>query len=493
VAEALRLIPANPPSAARARALGQAAGLRLFSGNLPAGSAMAAQAIAMAVTTGALGEEAFARGVLGWCQALSGDVDRGISTYRQGMAIAERLAGPEGIALGHANYAALLDRVGRSDASLDAALEGIAIVRRLGVSRTYGGILLGHATKALFDLGRWDEALSMADQGLDLDPVGLSAIWLHVNHARLDTNQGRYQDATEHLRMARALGPAVGRSETYAMALLAAQADLARWQGRLGEVRTAVELGAASIMAERPLDPALGWLAATGLRAEADAAIAAQARHDLAAVADSRERGAAIVDLSRRLASVPARSADGRRDAILSLCRAEDGRLMGRPDAPDPSGWEDVARRWETLGRPYPAAYAQFRAAEAALGRRGPRDSARRQLDAAHATTVRLGAIPLRDEIELLARHARIELRGAPTEATAARDGIGLTERESEVIRLVAAGWSNQQIADALFITRKTASVHVSNAMAKLGAGNRVEAAAIAHRLGLAGEVRTLA
>jgi DNA-binding NarL/FixJ family response regulator len=82
-----------------------------------------------------------------------------------------------------------------------------------------------------------------------------------------------------------------------------------------------------------------------------------------------------------------------------------------------------------------------------------------------------------------LARNARIDLGGAPPEEPG--DPLGLTERESEVVRLVAAGRSNQQIADELFITRKTASVHVSNVLGKLGAANRVEAAAIAHRLGL--------
>jgi DNA-binding NarL/FixJ family response regulator len=130
-----------------------------------------------------------------------------------------------------------------------------------------------------------------------------------------------------------------------------------------------------------------------------------------------------------------------------------------------------------------------LRAAEAELGRRGSRERIGQHLRSAHRITVRLGATPLRDEIELLARHARIDLGDAPTEPQTARDGIGLTQRESEVVRLVAAGWSNQQIADALFITRKTASVHVSNIMAKFGASNRVEAAAVAHRLGLVGEV----
>ena len=61
---------------------------------------------------------------------------------------------------------------------------------------------------------------------------------------------------------------------------------------------------------------------------------------------------------------------------------------------------------------------------------------------------------------------------------------FGLTARESEILRLVAGGWTNQQIADALFITRKTASVHVSNILGKLGVESRVEAAAMAHRLG---------
>ena len=60
-----------------------------------------------------------------------------------------------------------------------------------------------------------------------------------------------------------------------------------------------------------------------------------------------------------------------------------------------------------------------------------------------------------------------------------------LTERELEVLRLVAGGWTNQQIGDRLFITRKTASVHVSNILGKLGVDSRGAAGAIAYRLGL--------
>jgi DNA-binding CsgD family transcriptional regulator len=98
-----------------------------------------------------------------------------------------------------------------------------------------------------------------------------------------------------------------------------------------------------------------------------------------------------------------------------------------------------------------------------------------------------MGARPLLDDVRALARRARLSLESASSEPTAVADPVpfGLTDREREVLTLVAAGRSNGQIAAALFISPKTASVHVSNILAKLGVSGRVEAAAVAHRLGL--------
>ena len=67
---------------------------------------------------------------------------------------------------------------------------------------------------------------------------------------------------------------------------------------------------------------------------------------------------------------------------------------------------------------------------------------------------------------------------------------LGLTARETEVLRLLAAGRSNRQIGEALYISTKTASVHVSNILAKLGVATRGEAAAVAHRLRLFVDLR---
>src|SRR5262249_20337356 len=95
---------------------------------------------------------------------------------------------------------------------------------------------------------------------------------------------------------------------------------------------------------------------------------------------------------------------------------------------------------------------------------------------------------------QALIRRARLAVDDGGTESAAAPgpaarpdefERLGLTGREAEVLLLVADGMSNSQIAARLFISRKTASVHVSNILAKLGVATRVEAAALAHRRGL--------
>jgi DNA-binding NarL/FixJ family response regulator len=144
------------------------------------------------------------------------------------------------------------------------------------------------------------------------------------------------------------------------------------------------------------------------------------------------------------------------------------------------------------MDEPHPLAYALLLHA-VALSAEGDRaaasGSAREALELARG----MGAAPLAEEIEALIRRARLRVEEEPDGAEgAAEQGVapglarlGLTARESEVLNLVADGFSNGQIAERLFITRKTASVHVSNILAKLGVATRVEAAAMAHRMGL--------
>ena len=156
------------------------------------------------------------------------------------------------------------------------------------------------------------------------------------------------------------------------------------------------------------------------------------------------------------------------------------------------AAWNKAAQAWEAAGEPYPLAVTLLRSAEAALGA-GDRDGGATRLRRAAELAQRLGARPLSDDIALLARRARITL-SQPGDAADARaapaqisepERLGLTARELEVLRLVAAGRSNREIAGELFISVKTASVHVSNILGKLGVTSRGEAAATAHRLRL--------
>ena len=335
--------------------------------------------------------------------AAGGRVDEGLALFQQGLDIAEQLGGVEGIALGQTNLAALLDRVGRSEASLEAATVGFERLRELGVARTYGGILAGHAAKALFDLGRWPEAAARAEEGLDLDPLGPAAAWLHVVRARIDTNQGRPDDAARHLATARSLMDGMSRSRSYLPALLGAEAELAASRGDPGAAWTVAEQALASVRSGGTLDPALGWVVWHVIRAEADAT---ELSGGPGPVSGPQAGRPALMELGiERIERGPA--GDPRGVALAALCRAELDRYRG---AREPAAWAAVADLWSVLQRPFLVAYARYREGAAQLASRGSRSAATDALRSASSTATALGATPLVRDITVLAGHARIAL-----------------------------------------------------------------------------------
>ena len=167
----------------------------------------------------------------------------------------------------------------------------------------------------------------------------------------------------------------------------------------------------------------------------------------------------------------------------LALAEAEYERALG---VARPESWSDAAATWERLERPPLAAYCRWRAAEALVAAGASRAEASVPLRQAHAVAERIGAAPLSRELALLAERARLDLT-TPDVRTPEHDGLEaalrLTPREAEVLSLVARGYTNREIAEALVISVKTAGVHVSHILRKLDAPNRQQAAAIAHRL----------
>jgi DNA-binding CsgD family transcriptional regulator len=166
---------------------------------------------------------------------------------------------------------------------------------------------------------------------------------------------------------------------------------------------------------------------------------------------------------------------DGR--GWLARAEAELRRAAGEND---PENWRVVAA---TFGPAfvYETARTRWRLAEA-LAEAGRRDEAQQEWQLATAVADDLGATRLRRALTSLGRRARLG-SGAPRSGPF---GV-LTSRELDVLRSLAAGRSNKEIAAELFISGKTVSVHVSSILAKLGAASRTQAAAIAHDNGIRG------
>jgi DNA-binding CsgD family transcriptional regulator len=185
--------------------------------------------------------------------------------------------------------------------------------------------------------------------------------------------------------------------------------------------------------------------------------------------------------LNARLEATPARPPSVL--AALAGCAAEISRVTSSDAV---TLWAAAQQSWERLGDRYLAAYAQWRRAEASLaeGDRGEAEHLSRQ---AHETASALQAGPLAREVAAFARRARVQLdRGAAGESSAASiERLDLTPRELEVLQLLSGGKTNREIAAELVISDKTASVHVSHILSKLGVRNRVEAASLAHALGV--------
>jgi DNA-binding CsgD family transcriptional regulator len=382
------------------------------------------------------------------------------------------------------DHSGVLLMAGRLEEAAAVALDGIRQARRLGLVRRRAAELFANATDALAALGRWDQADRVSREGLEAVPSDVVSVALPLARSALEVGLGELDAAEVRLRTVQRLLPALVHEAQRSGPLFCWLAELALWRGDLERARELVA-EAVPLVAANPYHAAP--LCALGLRIQADQAELARARHP-GEPAGEDGTATGLLERLEEAAASPAAAGLPELAAWHALGLAERTRHDGRPDPP---AWAAAAATWERLGQPYRAAYACYRQAEALMTGPGDRDGAATVLRRAVAITGRLGARPLDAEARALARRARFDLDPSVAATAPADDTrtpaqqLGLTPREAEVLALVAAGRSNRQIAQALFISPKTASVHVSNILAKLGVAGRVEAATIAHRLGL--------
>lgn len=504
VEEALRLIPPHPPSRALASVLGQFAAVQMHSGRPDQAVATAERALAVARATDSIADVGQALGIIGWIQVVRGEVDHGLATMEEALAAATAAQDLGGIALGSTLIAQMQWWLGREAAARDAALAGYERVGALGLQHAYGGILLGHAARALIGLGDWEAADDCVARALEHErvgrpahhegakaagaempglayatrrplrrgvdtmadrvertsrPIGRSA-WPRINRARLLIVRGAWPEAIEDLLDARAFESVHGPTE-YGVDLLAAEAELAAWRGDVTAARSAAE-ELSGLPPTMPFGPAHARAVASMLMAEADEAERARKVANVARESEAVERAGRLLALARgAIAAGSHLVASASWAALSGLMDAEAARAVGTASA---HAWAAQEAAWEQAGHPFEAAYARYRRGSLLLARPSHRTEGRALLEKARSVAAALGARPLEERIVGPSRNVGsasvgAEAIGVPDAAigeeisrvTVHVLGRMRVERDGEPIRHLGGPKAGRRQAEAIF------------------------------------------
>ncbi|HEX4735694.1 MAG TPA: AAA family ATPase [Thermoleophilaceae bacterium] len=467
----------DEPSPERARLLGFVAKTRVLQGRFRDAVEVAREALDVARSVGDRGAEVKALDALGLAQITLGDIDEGQPCMREAIDMARAVGSSDSMGTVYLNLSDALHLRGLPEEALEVALEGYS--QSIGRPLKWLRMLLAELA---LDRGDWDDVESQLPPPQRL--VGNELLNAQLRRAELALGRGDHDRARELLDQI-APGMAETAEPQYLGPYGALLAELRRREGDLDGARAAVDdaLDRLEFCTEDVMR--LARVTAVGVAVEADRAQRALDLGDKAELHSAQARGEELVE------RVKATAIDGGpvEAAWAAMADAEDARMRGRPD---PARWGKAAEAWAGLDRPYLAARARFHQAEAYVARDDRADAAE-SVKATLECADRLGAGWLAGEARAFARRARLRLEAepepaAPPSADAAEDPFGLTPREREVLVRLARGATNREIGQDLFMAEKTASVHVSRILAKLDVRSRTEAAAVAHRLGLADE-----
>jgi DNA-binding CsgD family transcriptional regulator/tetratricopeptide (TPR) repeat protein len=491
IKQALRLFEPAPPSADHAEAWFDYANTfqRSTQGRLEDSRQALDRALQIAQAADA---RALIPRVLGWIAMdalLRGQVEEGLAFLQRGRALAQAAGdGPAPVWLAIVESEALL-KLARFQDAADAAVSGLGTAGQVGLDASWlATVLAFNACEALLALGRTDQAAALVDP-LTSGPPDRDhwPVPVHEMRAEIDMLRGNTGAAAGRQQLIDAI-PAHTGSVDQARESAQRAAELAMWMGRPGdaldEVRQVLPLF------KTPARTILcGRLLGAGMRACADLAEQARARRDQTAAAAAAAAARGLASWAEQMSGAPFTEHPfvATIPAERATWDAERTRLAGPSN---PGAWGAAAKAWQDLGCPHRAGYTWWRQAQAQLDGGQPATEAAYALRAAAAAAA--GHAPLLTQVRALGERARIPLQTAAAATTShtappaqARERYGLTGRELAVLRLLAAGRTNAQIGAELYISPRTAGVHVTNILRKLGVSGRVQAATLAERAGL--------
>ncbi|WP_308195523.1 helix-turn-helix transcriptional regulator [Agromyces cavernae] len=483
--EALDRLGDAVPSELRPTVLSALAGRLMIDGRLDDAAEIADRALAAATELGSPRYASIATNLAAISRSDRGEVETGLAMLEH----ARELAEGDGAAMLRywVNASDLHYLIGRYPEAVRLAEDGLARARAQGVERSTGVILASNAVDPLFALGEWQRADELIDRALALDPPVPFTAYLQRARIWAALWRGDVTGATDMLRRAK---PAMASVMEVEM------------QTRLSVGRVAAEvalanddLGAAwreaKVLLHEQYLPLPGYaLPFVWVAARVIAAVRARPGAVSPAVADEVDAAEpAFRELLERLSSWPTHA------LWAALFEAELATVDHGSGADVPGTDASVWRRAvEAAAAPeapgFLAPYALLRQGEAELAD-ADRAAARATLQQAFDLAEAGGVGAVRERIERVAGTAAIALEGAARPRGAEAAGIAgaatsdadalaaaeLTARERQVLELIAEGLSNRQIGERLFISAKTASVHVSAILRKLGAATRAEAA----------------
>jgi DNA-binding CsgD family transcriptional regulator len=466
--EAVRLVP-DEPTSARARVLATRGQQLMLAGRDAEAVEACEEAIGVAQAAGDDVIEGHGRNTMGTAFAALGETEAGLAQLHLARELAERTRSWADVTRAAVNESGALHAVARYDEAIAIALDGAAVAAARGLDRYFGSYLRLNASDSLWITGRWAELEEQLREIDAIDPV-IAVDRSRARWAELHAGHGEFAAARAALAETRALvGPnAIETLRTCTMI----EAECALWEGD-------VDAALAHARAAIGLQPPISTLCTDGIALPVllcGAAAAASSAAGRATTAEFRDQ------LDRWISSDHSGGGTPGAYHVMEIHLDAETARAERRDTPE--AWEAVAEAWGSLGVRPRVAYAYWRGAEV-CARDGDRARAASYAASSYEIARDVGWTWVHDGVAALVRRARLTVDLGENVPPSPAEQLGLTARELEVLALVAEGRTNRQIAQELFISAKTASVHVSNILAKLGVANRGEASAQARRLGL--------